>query len=134
MWRFSDAMSMLAVSIPTKDLIEYALTAVLSTLCIVAGVHYLGKAGAAEPLAQFETPTRVRLRRRIRRGGAWCMIAMSAAFFYLVFELNQRRSPQRVLAAMAIVGLLVFAMLLLATTDVFLTARTRRQFRDRNRE
>lgn len=117
-----------------------AITALFCTLCIAAGWFYLARSRGVERLAMLESPRRNATRRKVRRMGAWAMMIIGAAGFWMMFELgkpiSQSSSPVhrlRLLVSGMTVFVALITMVLSALIDMYLTMRLRQTNRPNNR-
>lgn len=119
-----------------NDIASNAITAIFCTLCMAAGWFYLARSRGVERLSSLESPRRNATRRRVRRMGAWSMIMIGAAGFWLMFELGRAdvrtASPVhrlRLFVAGIAVSVSLITMVLTAMVDVYLTIRLRQSNR-----
>ena len=115
-----------------------AITAIFCTLCMASGWFYLVRSRGVERLSMLESPRRNLTRRRVRRMGAWSMIIIGAAGFWMMFELGRTdvgsSSPVhklRLAVAGVTVSVALVTMLLSALVDMYLTMRMRQSNRGR---
>jgi hypothetical protein len=100
--------------------------AIFCTLALAAGLHYLTRSGEVDRLAAFETRGQNRLRRVVRRLGAWAMILLAASLFWGMLELQHGRPTARLIGAWASVLVVLSTMIVCVAIDVGLTIRLRR--------
>lgn len=109
-----------------------ALVAMLCGLLLLAGWYYLTRSSVVEQLYAFETPRRNRMRRQVRRLGAWTMIALAIALFAGVWLLLGGKATLPLLAVWLCVIILIFILILSVMVDIYLTARMRGAFKGRS--
>ena len=113
---------------------QNAITAIFCTLCMAAGWYYLARSQGVARLALLESPRRNATRRRARRMGAWSMMMIGAAGFWLMFEVDRTDTPSRVRSLRVVVAafavmIALLTMVLSAMVDMYLTMRMRRSNR-----
>lgn len=112
-----------------------AITAIFCTLCMASGWFYLVRSRGVERLSSLESPRRNATRRKVRRMGAWSMVMIGAAGFWMMFELGRGdvRSSSvhklRLAVASIAVGVALITMLMSALVDMYLTMRMRQSNR-----
>ena len=115
----------------------HALSAIFSLLVAIAGWHYLFYSTAATQLVGIEEQRLNRKRVRLRRLGGVCMLALGGCFFagFWAFDLNDLHGRADAFAIVWLaVGVLILTIVVLALIDLTLTARLRRQIRNRKAE
>lgn len=100
--------------------------AIFCTLALAAGWHYLTHSQEVDRLAAIETRAQNRVRRLVRRLGAWSMILLAASLFWGMLELQRGLPTSRLIGAWLTVVIVLGVMIVCVAIDVGLTLRLRK--------